>query len=165
MTHTLSKAGKMTQKYWTSNVRELKQNSSKEPVIFNMCWGLNNCSISYRTISWEHFLLCVVRKKSSCSISTFHQLLYFTDSMVQYCMFWVCSSSTLTLLSERDSSCTQANIKNMNVIKVKHPLWSLMMSHDTTWQQLVITCVLVQNYKKAILWVVAYQMGLYFKLW
>lgn len=36
VTHTVSKAGKMTQKYWTSKVSQPKQNSSKERVISSM---------------------------------------------------------------------------------------------------------------------------------
>lgn len=36
VTHTVSKAGKMTQKYWTSKVSQHKQNSSKEWEISNM---------------------------------------------------------------------------------------------------------------------------------
>lgn len=131
VTHTLSKAGKMTQKYWTSNVRELEQNFSKEPVIFNMCWGLNNCSISQKNISWEHLILCVVRRKSSCSIRTIQNC-----SIVQYCMFWVCSSLTLTLLSERDSSWTQANKKH----ECDQSETSFVKSDDISWHKMAAAC-------------------------
>lgn len=42
VTHTVSKAGKMTQKYWTSKVSQHKRNSSKEWEISNICWCLED---------------------------------------------------------------------------------------------------------------------------
>lgn len=61
VTHTVSKAGMMTQKYWTSKVSQPKQKSSKGRLICSMCqgWGRKDTNIKI---------------KVSSTIKTLHQL-------------------------------------------------------------------------------------------